>query len=256
MNKQHRLGGYNFVVSAPVAELFDNTERECCSVLGHGVFKIFRLEALEVSTRPQAHYRCTTPHLKDSVTNELRSARTPALTSRAISNEIVSASRGHRPRRGVRGDVGNEKVHARWFQSCLHRQERSCGLRRPRSEDRASTSGAIYENGHCEHRVAACFLATDAGVHGPDAHVVGRSLAKRKQRAGGRRVVSVVAATNKRSEGSIIKKRRAVRSAWTTFISDQSAGEEAIFRKLTDEYRNISAEEDQRLQARVSLVVT
>ena len=31
-----------------------------------------------------------------------------------------------------------------------------------RGQDRASTSGAIDENGHCGHRVAACFLATDA----------------------------------------------------------------------------------------------
>ena len=48
------------------------------------------------------------------------------------------------------------------------------------------------------------------------AQAVGRSLAKRQQRAGGRGVVSVVATGQKRSEGSNIKKRRAVRSAWAT----------------------------------------
>ena len=39
------------------------------------------------------------------------------------------------------------------------------------------------------------------------AQVVGRSLAKRQQRAEGRGVVSVVATRQKRSDGSNIKKR-------------------------------------------------
>ena len=81
---------------------------------------------------------------------------------------------------------------------------------------------------------------------------VGRSLAKR-QRAGGRGVISVVATRQKRSEGSNIKKRRAVRSAWATFISEESAEKKADFRELSDK-RNISHEEYQRLQARGSLV--
>ena len=72
------------------------------------------------------------------------------------------------------------------------------------------------------------------------AHVVGRSLAKRQQRAGGRGVVSVVATRQERSEGSYIKKRRAVRSAWATFTSEQSAGKKADFRELSDKYRNSS----------------
>ena len=61
------------------------------------------------------------------------------------------------------------------------------------------------------------------------AQVVGRSLAKRQQRAEGRGVVSVVATRQKRSEGSNIKERRAVRSAWATFISEQSAGKKLTF---------------------------
>ena len=86
------------------------------------------------------------------------------------------------------------------------------------------------------------------------AQVVGRSLAKRQQRAGGRGVVSVVATRQKRSEGSNIKKRRAVRSAWAFFIREQSAGKKADFWELRDKYRDILHEEYQRLQARGSLV--
>ena len=82
------------------------------------------------------------------------------------------------------------------------------------------------------------------------AQVVGRSLAKRQQRAAGRGVVSVVATRQKRSEGSNIKKRRAVRSAWATFISEQSAGKQPDFRELSDKYRNVPHEECQKLQAR------
>ena len=105
MTKQHRLGGYNFVVAAPLAHLLGAFQASSChslaalgrvvgeeaasrghivpygkgcrrastiqsvhcckgllggGVLGHGIVEIFRWEALEVSTRPQAHCRCTT----------------------------------------------------------------------------------------------------------------------------------------------------------------------------------------------------
>ena len=50
------------------------------------------------------------------------------------------------------------------------------------------------------------------------------------------------------------QKRRAVRSAWATFISEQFAGKKVYFRELSDKNRNISHEECQRLQARGSLV--
>ena len=46
--------------------------------------------------------------LQDPVSNGLRSARTLVFAPRAISNEIVFASRGHRPWRGVREDLGSE----------------------------------------------------------------------------------------------------------------------------------------------------
>ena len=129
-HKQYRLGGYNFVVVAPLAELLmlrtclepfrhllaahlllsgggyivpsgkgwrrTSTIQSvhCCKgllgggVLGHGAFEIFRWEALEVSTRPQAQCRCTTPHLQDPVSNGLRSARTLVLAPRAISTKL------------------------------------------------------------------------------------------------------------------------------------------------------------------------
>ena len=50
------------------------------------------------------------------------------------------------------------------------------------------------------------------------------------------------------------QKRRAVRSAWATFISEQSVGKKVDFRELNDKNCNISHEEYQRLQARGSLV--
>ena len=66
-------------------------------------------------------------------------------------------------------------------------------------------------------------------------------------------MVSVGATRQKRGEGSNIKQRWAVRSAWPNFISEQSAEKKADFRELSDEYRNISLEEYLRLQARGSL---
>ena len=49
-------------------------------------------------------------------------------------------------------------------------------------------------------------------------------------------------------------KKGALRSEWAIFISEPSAGKKADFRELSDQYRNISHEEYQRLQARGSLV--
>ena len=83
--------------------------------------------------------------------------------------------------------------------------------------------------------------------------VVGRPLAKRQQRAAGRGVVSVVAARTTRSEGSNFNKRRAVRPARATLVSEHFAGKKADFRKLGGTYRHITAE-DPGFQARGSLV--
>ena len=134
------------------------------------------------------------------------------------------------------------------------------GFDNPKSKIVLSTSGAINENGHCGRQASLRrMLKSVVKTHmlnkaNMSAQVVGRSWAKRHQRAGGRGVVSVAATRQKTSELSNVTKRRAGRSAWTTFISEQSAGKKADFRELSDKYRNISHEEYQRLQARGSLV--
>ena len=127
MNKQYRLEGCNFVVAAPFGRTSDCSlaafarvvaqkaasrghivpsgkgwrrtstvqSAHCCKgllgggVLAQGVFEIFRWEALEVSTRPQAHCQCTTPRIQDLVSHGLRCARTLVLAPRATSNEHV-----------------------------------------------------------------------------------------------------------------------------------------------------------------------
>ena len=61
------------------------------------------------------------------------------------------------------------------------------------------------------------------------AQVVGRSLAKWQQRVGGRGVVSVVATRQKSSEGSNIKKRRAVRPAWALLSASSLRGRRLTF---------------------------
>ena len=139
VNKQYRLGGYNFVVAAlsagtsDVAHLPGAVQASSCrslaafgrvvgdgaasadtsfrlgkagaeprqhraallqrGLLGGGVLgmvssRFFDGRALEVSTRQQAHCRCTTPHLQDPVSSGLRSARTLFLAPRAISQRI------------------------------------------------------------------------------------------------------------------------------------------------------------------------
>ena len=163
----------------------------------------------------------------------------------------IFASRGRRSRRGVRGDVGNDEVRARRFQRCLHRQVQGCGCSRPRGEYRAATSGAIVRRRRMLKSMVQTHMLNKANM---SARVVCRSLAKLQRRVGGRGVASVEVARNKRSEVSIIKKRRAKRSARATFVSEQSAVKKVDLRELSGEYCQISAEESQKLRASGSLV--
>ena len=72
-------------------------------------------------------------------------------------------------------------------------------------EQRASTNGASLEDGYCEGRMLKLTLQTDMFNNViMSTRVVGRSLAKQQQRAGGRWEVSV-AVSKKRSQQSIKK---------------------------------------------------
>ena len=150
----------------------------------------------------------------------------------------------NRPQRGVRGDLGKRRECMLGdFSAAYIAKYKVAGFDDPEAKivlqqvaQSMKMDTADIESQHASSRQMLKSVVHSHNKANISARVVGRSLAERQQRAAGRGVVSVVAARNWSSEGSIIKTQRAVRSARATFISEHSAGERADFRKLSDEY--------------------